>query len=158
MQAKPGVIDRLNAILSNELTAINQYFLHAEMCENWGYTRLYHKLRSLSIEEMKEAEQLIEHILFLEGIPNVQRLGNIQVGETVPEHFQADLDLELRQTEVLTEAVAHCAQVGDYMTRNFLEEKLREEEPHIDYFETQLETIKQIGLERYLSQQIRAES
>lgn len=155
MQAKEGVVDRLNGLLTNELTAVNQYFLHAEMCEHWGYERLYHKLRALSIEEMKETEQLVEYILFLNGLPNLQRLGPIQIGENVQEHLQTDLDLELRQHQLLTEAIAHCAQVGDFMTRNLLEEKIRDEEKHISWFETQLDTINQIGLPHYLSQQIK---
>src|SRR5687767_3286886 len=118
VQAKPGVVDWLNTILTNELTAINQYFLQAEMCEHWGFTRLYHKLRNLSIEEMKEAEEVLEHILYLEGIPNMQRLNQVRVGQTVAEHLQLDLDLERSQDQVLTDAIVHCAQVGDYTTRH----------------------------------------
>jgi bacterioferritin len=155
MQAKPGVIDWLNTVLTNELTAINQYFLQAEMCEHWGYPRLYHQLRKLSIEEMKEAEEVLEHILYLGGVPNMQRLNQVRVGENVAEHLQLDLELELTQDQVLTDAIVHCAQVGDYTTRNLLEEKIREEKDHIDWLETQLETIQQIGLNTYLSQQIK---
>jgi bacterioferritin len=141
--------------LTNELTAINQYFLQAEMCEHWGYPRLYRELRRLSIDEMKEAEEILEHILYLDGIPNMQRLNQVRVGENVEEHFQLDLDLEKNQDKVLTDAIVHCAQVGDYTTRNLLEEKIREEKDHIDWLETQLDTIKQIGLTPYLTQQIK---
>lgn len=155
MQAKPGVIDRLNTILTNELTAINQYFIQAEMCDHWGYARLYHKLRALSIEEMKEAEELIEHILYLEGVPNLQRLNQIGVGENVEEHLQLDLQLERNQDQVLTEAIEHCTQVADYTTRTILEEKIKEEKDHISWLETQLDTIQQIGLAHYLSQQLK---
>lgn len=154
MQAKPGVVDWLNTILTNELTAINQYFLQAEMCEHWGYPRLYRKLRALSIEEMKEAEELVEHILYLEGLPNLQRLNQVRIGETVEEHLQLDLQLERDQDQVLTEAIVHCTQAGDYTTRHLLEEKIREEKEHISWLETQLDTIRQVGLAHYLSQQI----
>lgn len=155
MEAKPGVIDHLNTILTNELTAINQYFVHAEMCKNWGYERLYHKLREFSLSEMRDAEELIEHILYLEGVPNMQRLGQVLVGEAVPEQIQLTLQQERRAVTTLREAITHCAQVGDYTTRNKLEEMVREEEGHIDWLETQLATIRQVGVENYLSQQIR---
>jgi bacterioferritin len=158
MQAKQGVVDRLNVILTNELTAINQYFIQAEMCEHWGYTRLYHRLRALSIEEMKEAEELIEHILYLEGLPNLQRLNQVGVGENVEEHLQLDLQLELGQDQVLAEAIEHCTTVGDYTTRTILEEKIKEEKEHISWLETQLDTIRQIGLAHYLSQQLKDEA
>lgn len=155
MQAKEGVVDRLNEILTNELTAINQYFLQAEMCEHWGYRRLYQKLRGLSIEEMKETELLIEHILYLEGMPNVQRLGTIRVGENVEEHLRVDLEHEKLQDQALAQAIVHCNQVGDHTTREILEEKIKDEKEHISWLETQLDTIGQIGLQNYLSQQIR---
>jgi bacterioferritin len=154
VKAKEGVIDRLNTILTNELTAINQYFLHAEMCRNWGYGRLYEKLRDFSIEEMKDAQRLIEHILYLEGVPNLQRLGTIQVGETVPEHLQLDVALEQGGVDTYREAIAHCAQVGDYTTRGMLEGMVHEAEEQIDWLETQQTTISQVGLENYLAQQI----
>lgn len=157
MEAKPGVIDYLNNILTNELTAINQYFVHAEMCENWGYERLYHKLRALSISEMRDAEELIEHILYLEGVPNVQRLGQVRVGETVPEQLRLILEDERNAVNTLREAIAHCVQVGDFTTRNKLEEMIREEEEHINWLETQLATIGQVGVENYLTQQIKRE-
>ncbi len=155
MKAKDGVIEYLNRILTGELTSINQYFLGAHLFEHWGYERLYEKLRAESVEEMKHAEELIEHILFLEGLPNLQRLGNVGVGETVPEQLQLDLNLEQSAVSLLAEAIAHCNTVGDYATRTKLEAMLRSEEEHIDWIETQFETIKQVGLENYLAQQIR---
>ena len=157
LQAKPGVVDFLNAILTNELTAVNQYFLNAEMCEHWGYRRLYKKLRTLSISEMKEAERLVEHILYLGGLPNLQRLNQIKVGENVPEQLEAALELEKNQDATVTQAIAHCAQVGDFTTRNILEGMVTDEKDHISWLETQLDTIGGVGLENYLAQQIRDE-
>jgi bacterioferritin len=157
VKAKEGVLDRLNTILTNELTAINQYFLHAEMSQHWGYERLYHKLREFSFEEMKDAQQLIGHILYLEGVPNLQRLGNLRIGENVPEHLQSNLVQEQEAVADLTEAIAHCAQVRDYTTRGILEAMVHDEEEHIDWLETQHETIAQTGLENYLAQQIHGE-
>jgi bacterioferritin len=157
MQAKEGVIDRLNTILTNELTAINQYFIHAKMCNHWGYERLHHGLRDFSISEMKDADELIEHILYLDGVPNLQRLGTIQVGETVLEDLQLNVALEQAAVATYSEAIAHCAQVGDFTTRGILEDMVRDEEEHLDWLETQLETIRQVGVENYLSQQIKNE-
>jgi bacterioferritin len=154
MQAKPGVIEFLNTILTNELTAINQYFVHGEMCQNWGYKRLYQKLRELSISEMKDAEELVEHILYLDGVPNLQRLGQVMVGESVAEQLQLTLQQEQAGVDKLREAIAHCDAQGDFTTRGKLEEMIREEEEHIDWLEMQIETIGQVGLENYLSQQI----
>ena len=116
MQAKAGVIDLLNSILTADLTAVNQYFLHAKMCENWGYERLYDTVRKRSIDEMRDVEALIEHILYLEGVPNMQRLGTVTVGETVPEQFAADLTAEHEMLALLSKGVTHCAQVEDYTT------------------------------------------
>jgi bacterioferritin len=158
MKAKQGIIELLNGILTVDLTAINQYFVHAKMCENWGYERLYHKVRERSIDEMKDADDLIGHILYLEGVPNVQRLGTVDVGETVPEQFKVDLQRELEMLKVLSEGVAHCTKVGDYTTRHMLEDMVKDVDEHIDWLETQLETIKQVGLENYLSEQIKKES
>ena len=155
MKAKEGVIDLLNKVLTADLTAINQYYVHAKMCENWGYERLYDKVRSRSIDEMKDADELIGHILYLEGIPNVQRLGTVHIGETVPEQFKADLKAEQEMLQVLTGGVAHCAKAGDYTTRHMLEDMAKDVDEHIDWIETQLETIKQVGLENYLSEQIK---
>jgi bacterioferritin len=157
VKAKSGVVDFLNKALTTELTAINQYFVQSEMCKNWGYERLAAKLRAISLEEMEDTESLIRHILFLEGIPNMQRMNQVQVGETVAEHLQLDLELERAAAADLVEAIAHCAQVGDYNTRRMFEEMLKGEEEHVDYFETQLETISQIGMENYLSQQLKGD-
>lgn len=157
MKAKEGVIDRLNKILTADLTAINQYFVHAKMCENWGYERLHHKVRARSFDEMKDAEQLIEHILYLEGVPNMQRLGTVHVGETALEQLKTDLKSEQEMVSLLAEAISHCSKVGDYTTRHMLEDMVKDSDAHVDWIETQLETIKQVGLENYLSQQIKKE-
>jgi bacterioferritin len=154
MKAKEGVIDYLNQMLTIELTAINQYFVQAAMINNWGYERLGARIRDLSLDEMRDAERLINHILYLEGVPNMQRLGQVRVGENVRECLEADLESEYNAVRTLAAAIAHCTQVGDYTTRNIFEEMIREEEEHIDWFETQLETIRQVGLENYLTQQI----
>ena len=158
MKAKDGVLDFLNRILTAELTAIHQYLLHAEMCGNWGYGRLHHSVRELALEEVDHVQQVIHHILYLEGAPNMQRLGPINVGATVPDQFKFDLKLEQEDLALLREAVAHCAKVGDYSTRHMLEDMAVETEEHIDWMETQLETIKQAGLENYLAEQIKKES
>jgi bacterioferritin len=154
MKAKEGVLDLLNSVLTTELTAINQYFANAKMCANWGFGRLHDKFRSLSLDEMKDTEEVIDHILYLEGVPNMQRLNAVQLGETVPEQLQAGLQLERGAVEFLRGAIEHCARVGDYTTRGMFEEMIRDEETHVDWFETQLETIRLVGLERYLAQQI----
>lgn len=158
MKAKEGVIDLLNKILTNELTAINQYFVHAKMCDNWGYARLAHKIHHFSIDEMKDADKTIAHILYLEGIPNMQRLGTVHVGETAQEQLKLALKQEQDAVKLFREAITHCAKVEDYTTRHLLEEMVVDEEHHIDWLETQLETIEQIGLENYLGQQIKKDS
>lgn len=157
MKAKEGVIDLLNKVLTADLTAINQYFVHAKMCENWGYERLHHHVRDRSMDEMKDADELIGHILYLEGVPNVQRLGTVHVGETVPEQFKLDLKAEQEMLKILSDGVAHCTKVGDYTTRHMLEDMAKDVDEHIDWIETQTETIKQVGLENYLSEQIKKE-
>lgn len=155
MQARPGVIDRLNAILTIELTAINQYFVQAEICRNWGYERLYEKFHHSSLEEMKDTQAIIAHILYLEGVPNMQRMDQVMVGETVLEHMQLNLELERKAVDTLREAISHCRDVEDYTTRKMFEEMIASEESHIDWIENQLEAINQIGLELYLSQQLK---
>lgn len=157
MKAKEGVLDLLNKILTANLTAINQYFVHAKMCENWGYERLHHQVCKRSFDEMKDAEEIIEHILYLEGVPNMQRLGTVQVGETVPEQFKTDLKAELEMLKLYAEGVAHCTKVGDYTTRHMLEDMQKDTDEHINWIETQQELIKQVGLEKYLSEQIKKE-
>ncbi len=157
MKAKKGVIDFLNKLLTNELTAINQYFLHGEMCGNWGYDQLHKEVKKHAIDEMKHAEEIIEHILYLDGFPNLQRLGTLKIGETVPEQLKSDLNLEREAVKLLAEAIKHCTDVGDYTTRGKLEAIITSEEEHIDWIETQLETIKQVGVENYLSQHMHEE-
>ena len=154
MQAKEGIQDILNNLLTIELTAVNQYFLQAEMCRNWGFEGLYEHLRASSMEEMKDAQELVRHILFLEGLPNMQRLNRIRIGQNVPEHFQLDLETELEAVDFLATSIQHCTSVGDFHTRHMLELMVQSEEDHIDWLETQQETIRQVGLENYLSQHI----
>ena len=157
MKAKEGIVDLLNNFLASELRSINQYFIHGEMCEHWGYERLHHKNRANAMEEMRHSEGLIEHILYLEGIPNMQKLETVNVGETVPEQFKLDLKQERDSAKNLNEEIAHCVKVGDNNTRHKLEDMLKDAEGQINWFETQLETIKQIGLENYLSEQLKKE-
>lgn len=147
-------IDLLNDVLTAELTSINQYFLHAEMCENWGFMKLYKKIRAESIDEMKHADTLVDRVLFLGGLPNVQRLGNISVGETVPEMLKVDLALETEALTRLNKAVEACRDNGDNGTRHILEGILESEEEHVDWLEAQLELIDQVGVQNYLAEQI----
>ena len=158
MKAKEGVVERLNTILTIELTAINQYFVHSEMANNWGFQRIGAMFRANSMSEMEDAQHLIRHILYLEGMPNLQRLNQVMVGESVKEDLELNLEAEKDAVEALTEAITHCASVGDYTTRNILEGMVREEEEHVDWLETQLELINQVGLELYLNQQIHADA
>ena len=154
MKAKEGIIDLLNRVLTTNLTAINQYFVHAKICKQWGYERLHEHVCKRSFDEMKDADEIIEHILYLEGVPNMQRLGTVQVGETVPEQLKVDLKAEQEMLKTYAEGVAHCPKVGDYTTRHMLEDMQKDTDGHIDWIETQLELIKQVGLEQYLSEQI----
>jgi bacterioferritin len=154
MQGDPGVIELLNEVLTAELTAVNQYFIHAKMCSNWGYDRLADKVRDESIDEMKHAESLIERILYLEGVPNLQRLGSVRVGQTVPEQLELDLAVEVDAVGRFNAGIAQCVEVGDNGSREMLEEMLVSEEGHVDWLETQISLIAQVGLENYLSQQI----
>jgi bacterioferritin len=154
---KEKIVELLNRVLTGELTAINQYFLHGEMCKNWGYRRLYDSTRKTALDEMKHAEEIMERILFLEGLPNVQRLGKINVGETVPEQFKADLALELEAVVVLREGIALTTAAGDHNSRHLLEEILEGEEQHIDWLEAQHDLIQQVGVQNYLATQIHKE-
>ena len=154
MKAKEGVVERLNNILTIELTAINQYFIHSEMASNWGFKRVAHLFRSNSMSEMEDAQHIIRHILYLEGLPNLQRLNQVQVGESIREDLELNLEAEKGAVEAVAEAITHCASVGDYTTRSILEGMIREEEEHIDRLETQLEIINTIGIDLYLNQQI----
>jgi bacterioferritin len=153
----PDVIHVLNDVLTAELTAINQYFIHAELCQHWGYQRLYAKVRKESIDEMKHAEKLMERILFLDGIPNMQRLGKVNVGETVPEQFKLDLALEEEAIARLKEGVNVCSAHNDHVSRVLLENILASEEEHLDWLEQQLELIDQVGEHNYLAEHIRPE-
>ena len=154
MKAKEGVVERLNNLLTIELTAINQYFIHAEMANNWGFPGVGKLFRSNSMSEMQDAQHLIRHILYLEGLPNLQRLNQVQVGESIKEDLELNLEAEKGAVEAVAEAIGHCASVGDYTTRSILEGMIREEEEHIDTLETQLEIINTIGIDLYLNQQI----
>ncbi len=154
VQGDPTIIGILNDVLTAELTAINQYFIHAKMCSNWGYERLAEHARDESIDEMKHADQIIERILFFEGVPNMQRLNPVRVGETVPEQFEVDLQLEYEAVKRLNDGIAACVAAGDNATRAMLEEILVSEDDHIDWIETQQETIRQIGEAHYLAQQL----
>jgi bacterioferritin len=155
MKGDKKIIEILNDVLTAELTAINQYFVHAEMCENWGYERLQHVIRKHSIGEMKHAEELIERILFLEGVPNVQRLGKINIGETVPEIMKVDYELEMDALPRLNKGIETCRELGDNNSRHLLEEILEDEEEHVDWIEAQISLIDQVGIQNYLAQQIK---
>ena len=155
MKGSDKVIDALNDILTAELTAINQYFIHAKMCRHWGYKRLYNSIYDESIDEMKHADDLIERILFLEGVPNVQRYNKITVGESVKEQFELDLQMEYGAVQRFRSAIKLVRdQEGDEATAEMLEHMLVSEEKHVDWLETQLELISQVGLQNYLSEQI----
>ena len=155
MKGDKQVITLLNDVLTAELTAVNQYFLHARLCHHWGYERLYERVRKESIGEMKHADELIERILYLEGMPNVQRYGKVDVGQTVPEQFQLDLQVEYDAVKRLNEGIEACRTASDNGTRTLLERILHEEEAHVDWLETQQETIKQVGAGTYLSEQLK---
>jgi bacterioferritin len=155
MQGDAKIIEILNDVLTAELTAINQYFVHAEMCENWGYDRLHKIIRKHSIGEMKHAEELIERVLFLEGIPNVQRLGKINIGENIQEIFKSDYALELDALPRLNQGIETCRELGDNNSRHLLEEILEDEEEHVDWLEAQMSLIEQVGLQNYLAEQIK---
>lgn len=155
MKGKPEIISLLNDVLAGELVAINQYFLHAKMCSNWGYERLAAKVRKESFEEMHHAEELIERILFLEGFPDMQRLERLNIGKTVVEQFQKDLVLEIAAVERLNKGVIQARELGDNRTETLLSHILAEEEEHIDWLEAQLALIAQVGEQNYLAEQIK---
>ena len=155
MKGDKAVIDVLNDVLTAELTAINQYFIHAKMCENWGFERLAHKIREESIDEMRHADQVISRILFLEGVPNLQRYHKLHVGETVKEQFESDLQLEYAAIAFLNQGIDAARKVSDNATEDLFTRILVGEEQHTDWLETQLELIRQVGEQNYLAQQMK---
>jgi len=156
MKGNREVIDLLNDVLAGELVAISQYFLHARMCKNWGYLRIAEQVRHESIDEMKHADELIERILFLDGLPNLQRLDHLHIGQTVPEQFQADLELEYRAVKRLNDGVQLCRDRGDNTSEALLTRILVSEEEHVDWLETQLRLIGELGDKAYLAEQLHA--
>ena len=155
MKGSDEVLRLLNELLTNELTAINQYFIHSKMCTNWGFELLGRKIRHESIDEMKHADEVISRILFLEGVPNLQRLNKLKVGETVKEQFECDLQLEYSAIKFLNDGIEAARKAGDNGTEDLMTRILVGEEVHTDWLESQLELIKQIGEPNYLAQQLK---
>jgi bacterioferritin len=155
VKAKEGVPELLNQVLRAELTAIHQYLLHAAMCKHWGYERLHAHYSHLANEEVQHSAGLIDHILYLNGTPEVGQLDPVAQGRDVGELFRADLDFEREDVELLRKAIAHCAKVGDFTTRHLLEHMIEDSEEHVDWFEIRLRSIGQVGLDRFLSEQIK---
>jgi bacterioferritin len=155
MKGHDQVISLLNEVLTHELTSINQYFIHARMCENWGYERLWKKIRAESIDEMKHADRLIARILYLEGLPNLQRYAKVNVGETVVEQLRLDYDVEKVAVKMLNAGIELCRSLGDNGSREMLEDILVSEEEHANWIEAQLALVAQVGEQNYLSQQIK---
>jgi bacterioferritin len=154
MKGDTRIIDLLNEVLTGELTAINQYFLHAKMCKNWGYLRIADRVRHESIDEMKHADILVDRILFLEGLPNLQRLDKLNIGQTVVEQMKCDVELEYRAVKLLNDGIALCRRLADNATEDMLTRILVSEEEHVDWLETQLRLIEELGEKGYLAEQI----
>lgn len=154
MQGDPEIIEALNDVLTAELTAINQYFIHHKMCENWGYKVLSAKKYEESIEEMKHADKVIARILYFDGVPNMQRMNPVRVGETAIEQHELDLSLEMEAVKRLNDGIELCRQKGDNGTRELLDHILQEEEESVDWHEAQLHLVKEVGKERYLAEMI----
>ena len=154
MKVDAGIIEALNEILTAELTAINQYYVHFKMCENWGYAKLAKAKRDESLDEMKHADSLIERILYLDGVPNMQRLGSVKVGEDPVEQHRLDLAVEVDAVQRLNKTIALCRDQGDNGTRQLLEDLLKSEEEAVDWLEAQLGIIEEIGKAAYLAEQI----
>ena len=154
MKGSEQIIELLNDVLTAELTGVNQYWVHARMCENWGYQKLWQTVRAEAIDEMKHADEVIARILYLDGMPNLQRLGKVMVGQTVPEQFKLDLGLEVAAIERLNKGIALCRDQGDNGTRELLERILVSEEHHLDWLETQIGLIEHLGEAHYLAQQM----
>ena len=158
MKGDPKIIVHLNKVLANELIAINQYFLHARIYDDWGLKALGHKEYHESIDEMKHADELVKRVLFLEGLPNLQDLGKLRIGETVEEMLRCDLSLEMDAIPDLKVAITYAESVQDYVSRDLFQEILEDEEEHVDWLETQLDLIARIGLENYQQSQLHPES
>jgi len=153
MKGDATVIEHLNRVLKNELTAINQYFLHSRILQDWGIAKLGDHEHQESVDEMKHADELIQRILFLEGLPNMQDLGKLNIGENVQEILKSDLDMELDAIPDLRAAIAYCESRKDYVSRDLFDAILGSEEEHVDWLETQLELIKKVGIENYIQSQ-----
>ena len=156
MKAKEGVLEFLNQVLKSELTAVHQYLLHAAMCKNWGYARLHEHFSHLANEEVGHSSGLIDHLLYLDGSPEMAQIDQIGIGPTVADLLKADLEFEREDVELLRQGISHCSKVNDFTTRHLLEHMIIDTEEHIDWFETQLRTIDQAGLERYLAEHIKS--
>ncbi len=154
MKAEAGIISQLNIILKNELTAINQYFLHSRMIKDWGFERLAAKIYEESIGEMKHADLIIERVLLLDGLPNLQALGKLKIGEDIEEIFTADLSLEMTNQSCLKVAIQHCEEKRDYVTREIFQQILNDTEEHIDWIETQQSRIEKVGIQNFLQEEM----